>query len=265
MHTKYNQQEFMSNTYKEQSKKVADYYDKWNDRYDAVYGKIIQAHRPPNDEDLLNYTLTSAGLQDGQTILDAGCGNCGPAIYFAKALKVYVEGLSISPYQVEESKRRIAENGLQERISVTCGDYHELSGLYTANKFDRILFLESLGHAGNPSSAIASAYEILKPGGEIYIKDFYAKKSLDNLFQEKINQVVSNLNRHYSYNVMDLESTIGALRKSNFEIDFIKRIDFKNDASIKNDFEAQFGIDLFEGMEEFYFAEWLEIKCFKPL
>lgn len=254
----------MINTYKEQSKKVADYYDNWNSRYDAVYGQIIQAHRPPNDEDLLNYTMTSAGLQSGQIILDAGCGNCGPAIYFAKKLSVQIEGLSISQKQVAQSKRRIIENGLQDKITVICGDYHELSRLYNADKFDRVLFLESLGHSGNPSSAIASAYNILKPGGVIYIKDFYAKKSYDKQFQDKINRVVGNLNRHYSYNVMDLESTVDALRKANFEVDFIKRIDFKNDAAVKNDFEAQFGIDLFEDMEEFYFAEWLEIRCFKP-
>ena len=55
--------------YKEQSDKVAAYYNKWNEKYKQVYGTNIQAHRPPSDQDLMEYTIKSAGLADGQKIL----------------------------------------------------------------------------------------------------------------------------------------------------------------------------------------------------
>ncbi len=254
----------MKESYKIQSHKVADYYNEWSEKYKQVYGKIIQAHRPPNDQVLMEYTILSAGLDNGQKILDAGCGNCEPAAYFARKFTVQIEALTISAKQVSESKRRIEETQLQDKIHVQQGDYHELDKIYPLDCFDKILFLESLGHAGEPSLVIESAYKVLRPGGEIYIKDFYPKITADESIARKIKQVVENLNHHYSYNTLDLNETIEALRKSNFEIVFIKQIDFKNDAAIKNDFEEKFGIDLFGEMEEFYFAEWLEIKCVKP-
>ena len=254
----------MANSYKTQSDKVAAYYNEWHRKYKQVYGKIIQAHRPPNDSDLLDYTIKSAGLNNGQKILDAGCGNCEPSVYFASKLNISIEAVTISSSQVEDAKSRISEKQLTNAIHVKQGDYHELDLLYPANTFDKVLFLESLGHSGDPAKVISGAYHVLKPGGEIYIKDFYPKKPNDAAIREKIDKVVANLNQSYQYNTLDLNDTITALRASNFEIGFIKQIDFKNDAAIKNDFEAQFGINLFGDIEEFYFAEWLEIKCFKP-
>lgn len=254
----------MKESYKIQSHKVASYYNDWSEKYKQVYGKIIQAHRPPNDHDLLEYTIQSAQLNDGQNILDAGCGNCEPSVYFASKFDVQIEALTISKQQVVESKQRIEETGLKDKIHVQQGDYHELDKIYPSDYFDKILFLEALGHAGEPALVIDSAYKVLKPGGEIYIKDFYPKTPTDELVAGKIQRIIENLNRHYSYNTLDLNETIKALRQSNFEIVFIKQIDFKNDAAIKNEFEEKFDIDLFGEIEEFYFAEWLEIKCVKP-
>lgn len=254
----------MDAPFKLQSEKVAAYYNAWNEKYAKVYGSTIQAHRPASEQSLLDYCIQTAGLKDGQKILDAGCGYCGPSIYFARKLKVSIDALTISIKQVEEAGKKIAESKLNGSIQVKCGDYHELDNLYPANSFDRVLFLESLGHAGNAAKVIESAYKVTKPGGEIYIKDFYPKKTGNVDFQAKVERVVANLNNNYSYNALDLSETISALRKSNFEIVFIKQIEFINDAFIKNEFEKLFGISLFENMDEFYFAEWLELKCIKP-
>jgi cyclopropane fatty-acyl-phospholipid synthase-like methyltransferase len=245
--------------------KVAAYYNEWNERYKQVYGKTIQAHRPPNETDLMEYIIKSAEINDGQRILDAGCGNCGPSIYFATKFSIQIEALTIASQQVEESKSRIAQAKLGSKINVMQGDYHELEKIYPADYFDKVLFLEALGHAGEPSAVIDAAYKVIKPGGEVYIKDFYPKTPKDESTLRRISRIVENLNRHYSYNTLSFNDTIRSLRESNFEIVFIKQIDFKNDAFVKNDFETKFGIDLFGEIEEFYFAEWLEIKCKKPL
>lgn len=254
----------MEKLYKNQSEKVAAYYNEWNEKFIRIYGKTIQAHRPSSERDLMDYTIRSADLKDGHKILDAGCGNCGPSVYFADKLNVQVEAITISQKQAEEAQKKISENKLEKKINVQPGDYHELDLIYPHDSFDRVLFLESLGHAGLPSKVINAAYKVLKPGGEIYIKDFYPKTQDDENVRKKIKRVVDNLNNNYNYNTLDLTETINALRKSNFEIVFIKQIEFTNDAFIKNDFEEKFGIDLFGDIEEFYFAEWLEIKCIKP-
>ncbi len=243
---------------------VKAYYDKLTSSYLDIYGDVIQAFRPSKKKDLLRYIAQSSGLKRGMKILDAGCGVGGPAIYFASEYKVRVDALTISPVQVEEAKLRVAEKNLGEYVHVSEGDYHHLDNYYAANSYDAVYFLESLGHAAAPEQVITKAYQSLKPGGYIYIKDFYRKISEDVIEQQKIDKVIQNINQSYSYNTLDLHELLYALRKCGFEILFIKNFDFKDDTSIRAAFEQAHQIDVFEGMDEFWPAEWLEIKCRKP-
>jgi len=251
--------------YKEQSQKVAQYYNQWQSGYDEVYGDTIQAFRPAEKESLMKYITTSAGIADGQRILDAGCGIGGPAIWIAKKFNVQIAAVTISQTQADRAILSAAQEGIGSRIDVKCLDYHELSGHFERDSFDRVIFLESLGHSGDPAKAIAEAFAVIKPGGNIYIKDFYYKEPSDTYWRDRIDRTIGNINRFYQYNTLSLTQTISALRANGFEIDFIRKFDFKDDISIRMEFEQRFGIDIFGGEPEFAPAEWLEIKCIKPL
>jgi cyclopropane fatty-acyl-phospholipid synthase-like methyltransferase len=253
----------MNNSYKIQSKKVGDYYNQWQQHYNDVYGDTIQAYRPKDKNELMQYIAQSSDIADGMKVLDAGCGICGPAIWLAKHYNVHITGVTVSQIQVEQSIESIRKNCRSEAIEVLHGDYHELSSMFKADTFDRILFLESLGHAADVSRVIGETYKVLKPGGCIYIKDFYYKEPSDNYWNKRIEKVVANINRLYSYNTLNLNKTLTALRSQNFEIDFVKKFSFSDDISIRYEFEQRFGIDIFNGESEFYPAEWLEIKCKK--
>ena len=65
-------------------KDVAEYYNQWNERYRSIYGEVIQAFRPTDTHQLLQYTMQSMGLQDGMKLIDAGCGFAGPSVFFAE-------------------------------------------------------------------------------------------------------------------------------------------------------------------------------------
>ena len=247
-----------------QSRQVAGYYDRWHERYMRVYGKTIQAWRPENEADLLNYIMQSADLRNGLQIIDAGCGVCGPATHFAQHAELKIDALTVSGKQAEEGRNAVDVGSLNDKITVTCGDYHYLGRYFTANSYDRVLFLESLGHAARPDLVIQSAYDMLKPEGCVYIKDFYFKHVADRRIQAKINTVIKRINTYYNYQTLDLEKTITHLRNAGFEIEFIRRFGFESDVSVRFKFEDDFGIDLYEGMTEFAPAEWLEIKCSKP-
>lgn len=242
---------------------VREYYDKMTGSYLDIYGDVIQAFRPTRKKDLLNYIAKSSGLKKGMKIVDAGCGVCGPAIFFADDYKVTVEGITISPVQVEVAREQIEKAKLQKSITVTEGDYHRLSSYYANESYDAVFFLESLGHADHPVKVIEEAYKLLKKDGFIYIKDFYRKITDDPVQQQKIDKVIGNMNKEYNYNTLDLDEVLHALRKTGFDILFMKRFDFKDDISVRFEFEKVNHIDIFEGQEEFYPAEWLEIKCVK--
>lgn len=241
--------------------RVSAYYDEWTDAYRDTYGDVIQAFRPKDETELLCYIMNSAGLEDGQKIVDAGCGICGPAIHFAQNRAVDIEAITLSGVQANVADQSIAAAGLQERINCIQGDFRLMDSL-VKNKVDGVIFLESLGHSTNAQMAILAAHKLLKSGGFIYIKDFFPRESANLEMQQRIDKTIDNINREYNYSVLDLHQTITQLRKAGFIIDFIKRLSFESDTQIRRTFESRHNISVFDG-GEFMPAEWLEIRAIK--
>lgn len=243
---------------------VKRYYDEWTVKYLDVYGDIIQAFRPANDGDLSAYTIQNAGLQKGQHILDAGSGVSGPAIAMAEKAGVKFSCLTVSPQQAGIAKQRVSARKLDKVITIEEGDYHQLTNYFKPKTFDGAIFLESLGHASNVTQVAHGVYEVLKPGGFVYIKDFFYKISANADEQTRINEVIKNMNVNYSYSTLGLSQTLDAFRECGFEIDFIKHIGYTTDIEIRRRFEEKFGIDNYKGLKEFAPAEWLELRLIKP-
>lgn len=243
--------------------KVSKYYDDKTGVYLKIYGNVIQAFRPSSEKNLLKYLKNSIGFKKNQKILDAGCGVAGPAIYFAGECKISIDGITVSEVQANYANQKIKEKKLDNRIKVIKGDYHDLDTYYAENSYDGVIFLESLGHAHNPVMVLEKAAKLIRTGGFIYIKDFFKKESGNVEYQKKVDVVIDRMNENYAYHTLKLIPVIEALRKGNFEIEFIKKFEFKDDTSIRAAFEKHEGMNIFEGYEEFCPAEWLEIKCSK--
>lgn len=82
-------------------------------------------------------------LQDGQSVLEIGCGWGGFAEYAAGLRDVQVTGLTISREQLDWSKRRMAMNALENRVEIRFEDYR-----HTTGKFDRIASIEMFEAVG---------------------------------------------------------------------------------------------------------------------
>lgn len=202
---------------------VGNYYDAWHERYKDVYGDTIQSYRSENIGLLHQYVMESAGLKDGMKVLDAGCGLCGPAVYFAGRLNISIEAVTVSQKQAEAAEENIVKSGLQDKISIKQGDFHQIDKLYPENHFDVVLFLESYGHAQSQARLLKAASKVLKKGGHIYIKDYFKKDLPDNLFQRNLIRMgTRNMNNIYRYNTPDLYHTIYLLRKLNFELKWLR-------------------------------------------
>jgi Mycolic acid cyclopropane synthetase len=83
---------------------VEQYYDEWTARYIGGVGEVFQGARPQSTDELLGYLLEAAALEDGMTVLDAGSGVCGPALWFAAHRDIRIEALTISSVQVEQAQ-----------------------------------------------------------------------------------------------------------------------------------------------------------------
>lgn len=251
------------------AKEVGDFYNEQTNNFLKVYGEVIQAFRTTDVTKLLDYQIDAIGFEKGQRVLDAGCGVCGPARYFAKHAGVEVEAITISEDQVEKARKYIANEGLEGKVKVTLGDYHHLEKYYESDSFDFVYFLESFGHATNHEQVINSAWGMLKPGGKLYIKDLFIKEAAINSLKEDIQREVENINQAYRYNIADLYEVLKFIRKKGYILSSVKTIDlpledFEN-LTISNDFQELTGINKIENLQEYVFpVDFFEITCIKP-
>jgi cyclopropane fatty-acyl-phospholipid synthase-like methyltransferase len=202
---------------------VKNYYDEKTAAYIEGFGEVFQGSRPESTEDLLHYIVEAAKITDGMKILDAGCGVCGPAAWFAEHLDVTIEALTISPVQVREAQTRVNARGVAGRIIVREGDFHKLEELYPPETFDRVLFLETICHSRDYRLVIEQAKRVLKPGGYLYIKDFYCQdfRSRPELREAQL-QDLKKLNSVYRLVIPDLASTVDLILELGFRLDYVR-------------------------------------------
>ncbi len=253
----------------EQAQEVGDFYDATNDAFIKVYGEVIQAFRTHDLRNLLDYQAMMMQLKPGMHILDAGCGICGPARFFAANYGVTVAAITASAVQRQTATERNAAAGLQDQVQVVQGDYHHLSTQFEAGTFDVVYFLESFGHSPDKALAITSAWDMLKPGGLLYIKDLFIKEPAIPEHASEIATNIARIDEAYRYNVGDLNAVLTAIRKKGFILSALKTIDipledFEN-LTISNEFQDLTGIHRIDHLQEYLFpVDFFELICLKP-
>lgn len=248
---------------------VRKFYNEYTEKFRVVYGDIIQAYRTKNVNDYLNYTIKSADLKDGQTILDAGCGIGGPSKYFASQLDIKIEACTVSDYQAETGQKLLSEAGLTSKVNIRRADYHDIHKIYPHNYFDRVIFLESFGHSNNKKDLIEAAWDVLKPGGYLYIKDLFEREAGGDDDMKRIKEICLEINQGYQYSIADLHEIISIVRKKGFILNFIKTpevdLDLFEHLTISNDFQNLFNVSRINSWDNYVFPiDFLEIKAQKP-
>lgn len=128
---------------------------------------------PPVANDL--WLATRAGVQDGERVLDLGCGVGGPAAHIARAYPgLQVDAMTLSPVQAALARARADALGVAARVSVHVGDYQ--APPFEDATFDRAWFFESSGYAWDPDALFREVLRVLRPGGRVYIKDLFARE-----------------------------------------------------------------------------------------
>ena len=113
----------------------------------------------------VDYILQKLYLKEGMSLLDIGCGWGFLLIEAAKKYKVKGTGITLSEEQHREFTKRIAEEGLEELLTVELMDYRELKK--SEWKFDRVVSVGMAEHVGreNYQMFIDCINHVLKPGG----------------------------------------------------------------------------------------------------
>jgi cyclopropane-fatty-acyl-phospholipid synthase len=101
-------------------------------------------------------------LQPGDRVVEIGTGWGGFALHAARHHGCHVTTTTISREQHALASRRVAEAGLQDRVTLLREDFRDLSGTY--DKLASIEMVEAIG-ARNLEAYFAKIGALLRPGG----------------------------------------------------------------------------------------------------
>ncbi len=138
---------------------VAHHYDIGNDLYELMldpgYMQYSCAYWPDGVETLeqaqeakLAHIAAKLALEDGQSVLDIGCGWGGMSIYIAQHYDVTVTGITLSEEQLALAVERAKAAGVSDRVSFKLVDYRDLAN--SGATFDRIVSVGMFEHVGRP-------------------------------------------------------------------------------------------------------------------
>ncbi len=121
------------------------------------------------EEAMLEVTCARAGLEDGMTVLDLGCGWGSLALYAAERFPgSRVRAVSNSSSQGEHVRAEAARRGLAN-VTVDTADVSTYApGAY----FDRVVSIEMFEHVRNYARAFARVRDWLTPDGRLFVHVF---------------------------------------------------------------------------------------------
>jgi cyclopropane-fatty-acyl-phospholipid synthase len=104
-------------------------------------------------------------LQEGERLLDVGCGWGAFVIHAAQRYGVRAVGITISSEQAVLARRRVADAGLSDKVEIRDMDYRDLRG----ERFDAIASIGMVEHVGDNRIDLYAARlaSLLEPGGRL--------------------------------------------------------------------------------------------------
>jgi ubiquinone/menaquinone biosynthesis C-methylase UbiE len=214
-------------------RKIAEHYDVETPKWRPIMGEVLNASRPENLDDLLAYLMRESGMKDGMKIIDCGCGICGPAIYYATHLHVEITSITISEVQYNIAKEKIAAANLKGKINLILGDYNRAGDMFPAESFDLAYFAEAFCYAENPIDMLHTIHKLLKPGGILYMKDFFLVDGLKKENPALYNKIRIKINEFYATNLVDEYNDIESFKKilyaSPFQVLFVRKPLYQTD------------------------------------
>lgn len=153
---------------------ISHHYDVGNDFYAMVLGPSMVyscaywqegSTLEEAQRDKLDLVCRKLALKEGDRLLDVGCGWGSMAVHAAREYGARVTGVTLSTEQAAFARKRIAEEGLTDRIEIRVQDYRDVRD----GPYDAISSIGMAEHVGTVRfrEYADDLYALLKPGGRL--------------------------------------------------------------------------------------------------
>ncbi|MFI0812893.1 class I SAM-dependent methyltransferase [Streptomyces echinatus] len=153
---------------------ISHHYDVGNDFYELVLGPSMvyscaywedAGTLESAQRDKLELICAKLGLKEGQRLLDVGCGWGSMAVHAAREHGVGVVGVTLSQEQAAYARKRVADEGLTDRVEIRVQDYRDVAD----GPFDAISSIGMAEHVGAERylEYARRLYALLGPGGRL--------------------------------------------------------------------------------------------------
>jgi cyclopropane-fatty-acyl-phospholipid synthase len=144
-----------------------EFYALWLDRamvYSCAYFETPDVGLDAAQQAKLDHICRKLSLRPGEKFLDIGCGWGALVIHAAQRYGVRAHGVTLSPQQLKMARERIAQAGLEDRVSVQLRDYRDLDG---ESVYDKVASVGMFEHVGlkNLPVYFSTVHRLLKPHG----------------------------------------------------------------------------------------------------
>ncbi|KAA0930768.1 SAM-dependent methyltransferase, partial [Streptomyces apricus] len=154
---------------------ISHHYDVGNDFYELVLGPSMVyscAYWETPDgtledaqRDKLSLVARKLDLKPGMRLLDVGCGWGSMAVHAAREYGVRVVGVTLSQEQAAYARKRVAQEGLTDRVEIRVQDYRDVAD----GPYDAISSIGMAEHVGSERylEYARDLFGLLKPGGRL--------------------------------------------------------------------------------------------------
>ncbi len=171
---------------------VRQHYDLVTPFYWLLWGRHIHhglwdgQESPAQAQQQLTETVArEAGIRDGETVLDVGCGMGGSSVHLAQTLGCRVTGITLSPVQRFWASSAARWNRVAGNTEFRCADAEKAS--FPPESFDVVWSIECTEHLYDKVRFFRRAAAWLRPGGRMAICAWLAGEGLED--QQQIQQV----------------------------------------------------------------------------
>lgn len=209
---------------------ISHHYDVGNDFYELVLGPSMvyscayweseESTLEDAQRDKLELISRKLALKPGMRLLDVGCGWGSMAIHAAREHGVTVVGVTLSQEQAAYARKRIAEEGLTDRVEIRVQDYRDVRD----GPYDAISSIGMAEHVGAERylEYAQDLHALLKPGGRLLNHQIARRPQADESAYE-----VDDFIDAYVFpggELAPVGSTVAQLERAGFEVRDVEAI-----------------------------------------